>query len=49
MVPGSILIIVGLLILIKPQILFWLTGGASILMGVIILLFANFMRKMASD
>jgi hypothetical protein len=49
MLPGGILIIIGILILMKPQILFWLVAGASILMGVIMLLFANFMRKIVSD
>jgi hypothetical protein len=49
MVPGTILILGGILILIKPQILFWLMAGASILIGVIMLVFANFMRKMASS
>ncbi|MCK5427338.1 MAG: hypothetical protein KAJ34_06550 [Thermodesulfovibrionia bacterium] len=49
MVPGAALILVGILILIKPKILFWLIAGTSILIGIIMLVFANFIRKTASE
>ncbi len=48
MVPGAVLILGGILILIEPRILFWLMAGTSILIGVVLLVFANFIRKMAS-
>jgi hypothetical protein len=48
MVPGAVLILGGIFILIEPRILFWLMAGISILMGIIMLVFANFIRKMAS-
>lgn len=47
MVPGAVLILGGILILIEPRILFWLMAGASILIGIVMLFFANFIRKMA--
>lgn len=47
MVPGLILILVGILILIEPRILLWLIACTSIMVGIIMLVFANFIRKRA--
>jgi len=47
MVPGAVLVLVGILILIEPTILYWLMAGTSILIGIIMFVFANFMRKMS--
>lgn len=45
MVPGLLFIIVGILIIFEPKILVWLIASVSILMGVMMLFFANLMRK----
>ena len=46
MIPGAVLVIVGVLILIQPKILFWLMAGTSILIGIIMLVFTNFINRM---
>ena len=48
MVPGFLLILVGVLIIIEPRVLVWLMAIASILMGAIMLFFANSFRKMGA-
>ena len=48
MVPGIVLILIGILIIIEPRVLVWLMGIASILIGIIMLFFANFMRNMST-
>ena len=48
MVPGILFIIVGILIILEPKILVWLIASVSILMGIMMLFFANFIRKMDS-
>lgn len=48
MIPGAALMLGGVLILIEPKVLFWLMAGTSILIGVILLVFANFIRKMGT-
>jgi len=47
LIPALILVILGVAILIAPQILAWLVGIALILMGIAILLFGRFMRGFA--
>lgn len=44
-VPGIVLIILGVAILIEPQILVWLVSVALIVMGVATLMLAKFRRK----
>jgi hypothetical protein len=44
MVPGLLFIALGVLIIFVPQALVWLTAAASILLGVALLLLANFLR-----
>ncbi len=46
MVPGLAFIILGVVVLIEPQILVWLVSIALIVMGIAMLIMANFMRKM---
>lgn len=48
MIPGAVLVIVGVVILIKPMILFWLIACTSILIGIIMLVFANFINRMGA-
>ena len=47
-VPGIALIILGMVIVIEPQILVWLVAIALVVMGVAMLILANFMRKVRS-
>ena len=49
MVPGILFIAVGILILVEPRILVWLAAAASIVMGVGMLMFANFVRRIGSQ
>ncbi len=44
-VPGVAFIAVGALILIEPKVLVWLVAAASIVMGIVMLMLANFVRK----
>jgi len=48
MLPGILLIIGGFVIILEPKILVWLIASVSILMGMMMLFFANFFRKMNS-
>lgn len=45
MVPGVILIALGVLIFLFPQILAWLVAAAMIVMGIMMLMMINFMRS----
>jgi len=45
-VPGVLLIIVGALIVIEPGILVWLLAAGSVLMGLMLLTMAGFVRRM---
>ena len=45
MLPGAVLILLGVAILIQPQVLVWLAAGAAVLLGVAMLLMANFMYR----
>ena len=47
MIPGLLLIMAGIIIILEPKILVWLIAVVSILMGVVLLFFANFIRKMS--
>jgi hypothetical protein len=49
MIPGLFLVLVGVAIILKPQILVWLMAGAAILVGIALLAAANFFRKLAAD
>ena len=48
MIPGAILVIVGVLILIKPTVLFWLMACTFILIGIIMLVLTNFIKKIGA-
>ena len=47
MIPGFLLVLGGVLILLEPTILVWLMAGASILIGLMMLFFSIFIRKMS--
>ena len=44
-VPGIVLIILGVAVLIEPRILVWLVAVALIVMGLAMLMLAGFLRK----
>jgi hypothetical protein len=48
LIPGLLLVLGGVLIFIEPRILVWLMASASILIGVVMLFFAMFIRKMSA-
>jgi hypothetical protein len=45
MLPGAVLILLGVTILIQPQVLVWLAAAAAVLVGVAMLLMANFLYR----
>ena len=49
MLPGILLIALGALIVIEPQILVWLLAAGSVLLGIMLLLVAGFMRRMGAQ
>jgi uncharacterized membrane protein HdeD (DUF308 family) len=48
MLPGALLVVVGVLILVQPGILVWLAGTITVLLGVMLLVMAKFMRQMGA-
>ena len=48
MLPGIALVLVGILIFVEPKVLVWLIAGVAILIGVILLSFALFIRRMSA-
>jgi len=46
-IPALVFVILGVAVLIAPQVLAWLVGIALIVMGVAILVFGRFMQKLA--
>jgi hypothetical protein len=48
MIPGILLVLGGVLILVEPRILFWLVGIVLILVGLAVLFFAGFMRRLSA-
>jgi hypothetical protein len=49
MLPGVLLIVVGALIVIEPRILVWLMATASVLLGILLLVMAGFIRRMGAQ
>jgi len=49
MVPGFVLIILGVAVLIEPRILAWLVAVALIVMGIAMLILAKFIRKVGKQ
>lgn len=45
MLPGALLVVVGVVILIEPNVLVWLMAGTSILVGIVMLVIANLIRR----
>lgn len=47
-IPGLALLLTGALILLVPQVLFWLVAALCAVMGIVALVMANFVRKMGA-
>jgi uncharacterized membrane protein HdeD (DUF308 family) len=47
MLPGILLVLVGILIFVEPKVLVWLVASVVILMGVMFFSFALFIRRMS--
>ena len=45
-IPGLLLVLGGVLIFIEPRVMVWLLAGASIFIGVVMVFFAMFIRRM---
>lgn len=45
--PGAVLIVLGMLIFVEPKVLVWLVGAGFILLGVVLLMMGNFLRKLS--
>jgi len=48
MLPGIVLVLVGILIFVEPKVLVWLIASVTILFGVAMLSFALFMRRVGA-
>lgn len=48
LIPGLLLVLGGVLIFIEPRALVWLLAGTSIFIGLVMLFFAMFVRKMSA-
>ena len=46
MLPGSALILLGVLVVIEPDILAWLAGTVFVLFGLMMLMMAAFIRRL---
>lgn len=45
MLPGALLIVLGVLIFLEPRIVVWLLGSVAILMGLMFFMMARFIGK----
>ena len=48
LIPGIVLIILGVSVLIEPRILLWLVAVALIVMGIAMMMLSRFMRKVGT-
>ena len=48
MLPGILLVAVGILIFVEPKVLVWLIASVTILFGIVMLSFALFMRRVGA-
>jgi hypothetical protein len=47
--PGGLFIVLGVLIVVEPKILVWLIATASVLMGIMMLMMAGFIRRIGGQ
>ena len=48
LIPGIVLVILGVSVLIEPRILLWLVAVALIVMGIAMVMLSRFMRKVGA-
>jgi len=48
-IPGLVLLVVGVLILLEPKVLIWLMGAVTIVFGMLFLLMGNFIHRRSSQ
>lgn len=48
LIPGIVLILLGVSVLIEPRILLWLVAAALIVMGIAIMMLSRLMRKIGA-
>jgi uncharacterized membrane protein HdeD (DUF308 family) len=48
-IPALVFVILGVAVLIEPQILAWIVGIVLIVMGIAMLVFGRFMRRFAES
>ena len=46
MLPGALLIVLGVLIFLEPRIVVWLVGTVAVLMGIMFLIMARFIGRL---
>ena len=49
MIPGVVLILIGVLILFEPQVLVWLMAAVVIGFGILMLVIANFIHRIGGQ
>lgn len=46
--PGLILILIGIVVLLEPKVLVWLVAGVTILIGVLLVMLAVWIRRIGA-
>lgn len=46
MLPGALLILLGVFIFLEPRIVVWLAGAVAVLLGIMLLVMARFMGRL---
>lgn len=46
MLPGALLILLGVLIFLEPKVVVWLAGTFAVLFGILLLMMARFMSRL---
>ena len=46
MLPGALLILLGVFIFLEPRIVVWLAGAVAVLLGIMLLIMARFMGRL---
>ena len=49
MVPGLFFVVLGIVILLEPKVLVWLVAAVTIMLGVLLMVMATWIRRMAAQ
>ncbi len=49
MIPGIVFILIGILIILEPKVLVWITAGVTIMVGIFFLMIANLIHRMSGQ